>query len=83
MLIKDVRCEAPVCIKKLPLHHAAHTQISLCYVSDVVATRVHDNIFVGLLETQHYVHELQLSGNHNARVGQNARRRVRFIKHAV
>lgn len=50
LLIENMCRETPVGIEELPLHHIAHAQIALCHVSDVIAMRVHNDVFISLLE---------------------------------
>ena len=50
MFVEDMSREASVCIEKLPLHHTAHAQISLCHVADMIAVRIHDYVFIRLFK---------------------------------
>ena len=63
VLVKNMCCEAPVGSERLPRHSIAHTEITLCNVADMVASWIHDNVAIGLFESNHNVHHLNLPGD--------------------
>lgn len=83
MHIEDVRAETSMRVEELPFHHTAHAQVAFCHVSNMIALRIHDDILVGLLKPQHHIHKLKLSRDHDARMPEDARGRVSFVKYAV
>ena len=78
-----MRGEASVCAEHLSLEHVAHPQVLLGHEAYMLPMRVHDHVFVGLLEPDHDVHELQLSRHHDSRVLEDICSWVALIKDAI
>lgn len=53
--------EWPMCSERLSTQCLAKPTIVLSHVPDVIAVRVHNNIAIGLLEPEKYIHHLDLS----------------------
>ena len=82
-LVKDVRGEASVCAEHLSFEHVTHPQILLGHEAYVLPVRVHDHVFVGLLEPEHDIHELQLSRHHDSRVFQDVGGWMALVEDAI
>lgn len=70
ILIKYMCGKAPVCTEHLSLEHAPHSQIFLRHKSNVLSLRIHDDIFVSLLEAHHHIHQFQLPCDDYSRICQ-------------
>ena len=81
--IENVRLEAPVRTKSLPLHGASNTEILLCHVAHVIARSIHDGILICLLETNDHVHELKLPRHNQRAIREDGGCWVFFVKHAI
>ena len=82
-LVEYVCRKASVCIEHLPFEHASHPQILLRHKSNMLSLRIHDHVFVRLLESHHHIHELELSCHHYGGVCQYAGGGVFLVKHAI
>lgn len=83
VLVEYVRGEASVSPEPLSSHHIAHAQIPLRHVADVISLRIHDDIFVGLLESQHHIHQLQLPLHDDGGVDQDTRGRMPLVENTM
>lgn len=83
MLIEYMCRKTSVCTEHLPSHRVSHPQFPLCHKSDVITVRIHDDIFVRLLKTQHNIHELQLPRHYYGRIRQYAGGRVLLVENAM
>ena len=83
VLVEYVRCEASVGPEPLSSHHVSHAQFPLCHIPNVIPLRIHNDVFVRLLKSQHHVHQLQLPLHDNGGVDQDARRRMFLVENAI
>ena len=83
MPIKDMCCKAPVRRSHLSNHRIPHAQLHLRYVTNVASLWIHDDIFVGLLKSDHDVHELQLPDHHYSGILEYTRGRMPLIEYAI
>lgn len=83
VLVEYMRGEASVGPEPLSRHHIAHTQPPLRHIANMVSLRIHDDVFVRLLESQHHVHQLQLSLHDDGGVDQNTRGRMSLVENAM
>ena len=66
MPIEDVCRKSPVGAEPLSAHCLRNSPIVFCHVSDMVAVRIQDHVFIGLLKAEEDVHHLNLPLNHYA-----------------
>lgn len=67
----------------LPSHHVSHTQLSLRHVANVASLWIHNDIFICLLKSKHYIHKLQLPCHHYGGIREYARSRMPLVEHAI
>jgi hypothetical protein len=67
----------------LPSHHLTESPIVLGHVANMIAMRIHDDISIGLFESQEHVHHLYLPLYHQARVGQEGGGGVSFLENSI
>ena len=83
MPIKDMCRKAPVRRSHLSDHRIPHTQLHLRHVTNVASFWIHDDILVGLLKTNHDIHELQLPGHYYSGIPEYTRSRMPLIEYAI
>lgn len=83
ILIKDVRSKAPVCTEHLSRNCFANAMVLFRQETNMIPSRVHQYVFIGLLEAHQDIHHLQLSLHDNRRVGQYASRWVVWSEDAM
>ena len=67
----------------LPSHHVSHAKLSLRHIANVSSPWIHNDIFVGLLKSEHNIHELQLPGHDYGGVRKYTRSRMPFVEYAI
>lgn len=83
MLVKDMRCETPMCSECLSGYSIAHSMLLLCKKANVIAFRAHDDVSVRLLESNQHVHHFKLPLYDQGRVRKHRSRWVGVIEDRV
>ena len=66
MPVEDVCRKSSVGTKPLSGHCLRYAPIMFCHVSYMVAVRIQDHVFVGLLKAEEDIHHFNLPLNHDA-----------------
>lgn len=74
--VEDIGGKGTVGAEELPSHRLANPSMMLSHVPDMVAMRIEDDVSIGLLHTEEYIHHLKLSLDHEPRVGEQLGRRM-------
>lgn len=83
VLVEDVGGKASVRLEHLATQHTAYSVILLGHVSNCFSSSIHDDISVGLFESEEDVHHLDLSLNDQRAVVQEIPCRVVWCQNTI